>query len=624
MYYLKSLVLITRVVFYTFRFPCIRESFINEKIAHPTTPPEELVELLHVSDRNPGLVFLFIIPYTAYFIKEAYIIYRVLAFYDHYEPENNIKKIDDSIYEFTCIRTNCTDLVGPNPKLMAISKIPVFAICNPRLTSFYTPILHIDAVGLLAFTVSAFGVLLIGTIMPLQQILFPANLEPLMFMIAPKSALRLTAEKISKIVHEITNSYKNYIPVPKDWCLSDYVDKKYYAHSGTSGVLAGKTLAMNQYSKPAIEQPGRMENFQDDCPPATRTEWWRLKLSWLLFVYDFFCVTTLSIAAAVVLYYIQSNIIAKYDKLAETSMTIRRIGCAIWRVDLYENSSDELRENRKTVVDLEMVASKYLRWNAYSLPETSIINIWPLISVFLISGYYFCSILDLNCWLAELHYQLLFALDMSKFDLARQQKRRSYDGSLLGEQKLKKRNFDLEVLRKNFIESADMRFILLIRVHKLTQIDFPTFRERQIFLARLVAEEGYGRESLVELLEKIYVNLRQFNRYVRHLAPIMAVLIVATYIINYSLVIIALWYSRNFKNFFVEPLTVGAIGWVISNSFIFFAANFHASVSILSAWLIKFALSCLTNNLNVRNYSIAGEESSTTCMVNHCSNDSKR
>ena len=182
-WYFKFCRLVKLALFFNAGYPCLKHSEIMQKVAIPSTSEEELNEYLEISSKNLGAKsIVFILFYFAYFIKCFVIAYYSLSWFDHKNLDKNIEYVENSndhLSKVTCLTTNCTRLSQTNRGTLAedMSKLPVVALCNPVLSSFYCPIQHMDSYGLLIYTTFGLCVLFLGAILPLAQMLYPGNNE---------------------------------------------------------------------------------------------------------------------------------------------------------------------------------------------------------------------------------------------------------------------------------------------------------------------------------------------------------------------------------------------------------------------------------------------------------------
>lgn len=227
--YLKVCHATKRVLFALERFPVFNHDYIKKTIDKPTTSSSECREY-YLNSHRAGVVrtIIVILIYFAYTIKDFVIPFVTFSLFDHLNLEDNLQlvhvdnnnsEIPSQWLKFSCIMTNCSRLSDikhveettnrATTLATDLSKLPMFMICHPFLDLFYTPVTKLDAFGLLAFCLSGFGAWLFGSLFPIQQLLYPASNEMIMFIIAPKVTTEIMTSRARRIFVDLSISYHN-------------------------------------------------------------------------------------------------------------------------------------------------------------------------------------------------------------------------------------------------------------------------------------------------------------------------------------------------------------------------------------------------------------------------------
>lgn len=314
------------------------------------------------------------------------------------------------ISQFTCLITNCTQLMKNTTLGESFSKLPIFSLCHPNASKTFTPIKDIDSPGLLISSISSFGIFLLGSLFPLVQTFFPVSDTLIMFVVAPRLTTDLVQQRAKLILLELSDSYKNFYPLIEEVQQSR-------GHFQSS-VKYNKTLIKPRVYAESIRR--RLNNFLHDCIPAVRTQWWRLQLAksiTILFIVIFPVGCALGFWF---FYFIYVNILRKEELFVDISEQVSGSRCAIWSILDQDLTNSSTNSNQcpfgepKSQEQLVRLDQMNLRWSWLLLIQTATIHTTPTWSMAMLLAYYLATNCELTCWLSELSQQMRLASNLSK------------------------------------------------------------------------------------------------------------------------------------------------------------------------------------------------------------------
>ena len=479
--------LFKRFVFYSARFPVFRSEFIRDYVDKPTTAPEELREYVKSSTQTgTGLILLLIALYAVYFLKNCYFIFTAFFEFDHSKPEEEVKLVanEENLRSFACLRTNCS-LIRQNSSLgVDLSYLPIFQICHPKLDAWYTPATKLDGFGILAFALSSFGVLILGSMVPVKQFFLAAANDVIMFLVAPNVTMQMAQANLCKLRRDFLLSYENFCELivyqkhrlriqPLRLSLINDNEKK-TSNLISSAQLSPQLSTLSRYKEQTRDVPQPQTTFRvqhatgsgtfkrtsilrrmpppvlqlqqrDELPsesfsgkrgrstspyyylPAIQTKWGSNLLSRKILVFSLGPLISITCVGSFALVYIEISVLAKLELLRKFANKTRELNCAIWT-----------KENE--LLDLERLD---LSWTTYAALETTIINFMCGYTIAMLLTYWTLVVCHLMIWLAEIRTLLIESVTFVRFQIVAKQ----MDATRIG---AAKRLYDLRKLRKDF------------------------------------------------------------------------------------------------------------------------------------------------------------------------------
>lgn len=536
--------LVTHFTHAYFKIPSVDKKFVIEQVAVESTPPNELREFERISSNNIKWILILICCNIAFVFKTGVTMRALHSVINYHDHEGTIKYLGKDLHQFSCVITNCTSIMEGHSLAQDLGAMPLFSICFPFLSKINVPIVLMEDFGMLTFALSAFGVLLTGVLIPALQILSPRSADTIMFLPTPIVVTRMTRDRVIEYLGQVSESYSNFIKLGVSWCRRIDIDSRARCRMG---------LATEQ------SYEARMSSeYLDDCMPLVRSSWWRQKLAKIMFFNNILFSSFNFSLILVVVFYINYRGGCKQKLIKQMSWRIQELGCGVW----------EAEDTNRELIDFVKVANHGFIWPIYSWIETSIVLVAPVLCVAMFVGYIVAVTVELNCWLGELQYQLLLAIEIIEISQLPSFER------LNGKNELK--TLLMSELRHEFIKKADVLFISQLRRHELVGLDLKSRVARQKYLLSLVEENKIHARTEMEIITKTYVNLRLFILNVSLPTPIISTIIMGAYFLNFGSVIIALLMSRSTKDFTTEQAVVIAFSWMVSNLYVFICANFHA------------------------------------------------
>lgn len=567
-----------RIGFHLIRYPCIRLETIGRNIASLVTSRYEFNEYLHISsNRSLALIVIFSIYYLILSIKTGFVPIYILSFYNHRSPADSFEKINSNSYKFNCITSNCSRLSKESQLFDDFTKIPMFAICNQKVNAFYAPITDgIGPVGLLIHYTFALFALMAGFILPLVLVITPNENESIMFVVAPEVTVQLVLNRGRKLLSDLSNSYIQYGSI---WIYRMMrVQEKYLIdiskHRQTNAPISAHKLHFDpkSYLERVLKTSSLGSNLNDelseyvrDCLPLIRSDWWRYRSAFVYCLASFLLLSGLFSYGFLCTLYFQFNIGFKKDLLREFSIEMSNQRCALWTDD-------------ENIIDLKH--TDILEWSFYSMVEniSAIIGLFCNIST--IITYYYLSHCELNCWLMELRTELTVAIEFIRFrDLLIKENRPSQTNKS-ATIKLKS-----DIIRQRCKEMIDVYLVFLIqkpmsrkRGPSKSKLD-SKIACQEFAIDVLSNEQSLDVDSLVDLLEKLYISMRLFVDLVDEYSKNIALMVILINILEYTMAIGIVYISRQLTNFIFWPVFFVSYGLTGLALIISIPSNFHANVS---------------------------------------------
>jgi len=563
-------------LFFTVRHPRIKKIDFHTKYDLPSNPPEEVAEFKAMTDAKVPLVLLLSLSYTIFFLKSLLVPIITLSFFNHRNPEESLELLDNGLYKFACILTNCTRLSQSENLAEDLSRLPMLGICKPRMNKYYPPAINLGGFGLLIFSVGGSAMFMMGGLLPLREILRPTENDALMFIAAPVITIKSFRERVERILTDLSVSYVNYRASIAGQRIED---------QGKKSVESSKFFSLRQplFNDPKFSSTIRdihfgfrtaseHDKYVSDCLPLIRSHWWHSHISRVFCITFAFILLGEAMIGTFIVGFENDQLSAKGEQLESYWKVMLETNCAMWVL----GTSD-------TRLDLKRIE---FRWTIHAICELAFFYAMPLISVGALLACYYVISCELNFWSAELHTKIHLAVEyvriqslvLSNTNGNEHKNRTTKDDET-------RTRFCMEQLKQELVDRTDFCVILLQcrpirRDDRLINSKLDSKIAYQELVVDLLSDDGTRLyNSHHELLEKIYVNLRLFIELVHRDAPFIATLIIVSYSLCFGTVIVAIWYNHHLRGFVTYPMVLLVFAMVVSTVLITLASNFHANVS---------------------------------------------
>lgn len=592
--YLKFCHWLKKTLFYVTRYPCFYHDEIIKNIVPQASSQQELDEYLELSNKRSRLsVIFFMMTYLIYVMKVSHYLIFTMSNVDLNNVESNIERIDENLFKFTCVLTNCTQLSSNSTLAEDMIQLPIFSICHPEISKQYPPVINLDSLGVLIFLICCLYILWMGFILPLQQNVYPINNESIMYVLAPNVQIKILIDRIKILMRDISISFQNYKTKFKKFTLQNQspVDLDVYkideqlrssrSNAFSPPVRGGlcwrqKMRSIGLQRNQIIKDDGprftddELEEFAKDCLPAVRSSWW-----WTRVTKNFcFSLMMLLNVASLIAFFIFAMILLYLNKkktlLQNYATMMNQTGCAIWKLPTTTNATND--EMSKSFVDLNDIR---LDWSVYSIIETFFIYLGPTFTLAAVLTYYYQASCELMCWLIELHNHAMLAIEFMRFQDLLSPTHEDYPGKKLV----------MNEIRRRLLERTRFKFMILVsdslkRQHtKKTNSRLDVKIANQEYALDLIVNQRSSPDSHVEIVEKFYISLRLFIGLVGHYSRSLVVLFVLANILNYGLAMVAVYLGRRISTFRTEALCLVMFVMVNLTIGISVASNVHAQVS---------------------------------------------
>lgn len=569
-----------RMVFATARYPCYSYESIDKMIHEFSLTKEEGNELNELADRiYPYHYFLII---TSFIIFITYIVHGIylLHMLDFNEPDNNLKIIDNNLIKFTCMITNCSRLSNNTNSSLGgdFLIIPHLSICKPTLRYFLLPFVDMGKNGYFMYALVGMGMCNYCCAPLIGQWIRPMGDDTLLFIIAPNCSKQIFIKRIRSIIIDIYSSLLNYRTniikrIINSKSLRIYEQDKLLKVSKEfdhQRELRLVMLAGYRYKDMEYDW-SELDDFINDCMPIIRTEWWyeQIELSYKLCGLCAPIITIILTFGSFFNLYLMS--FKAENELNKYGHHIRLSGCAIW----LDNDNDNV--DNRIYVDLENYSIKF---STFAVIQFAYLSAVPLISLYLALTGYSISIGELLSWATSLRAEVEFSVEYVRFKMIIDKFYNFKPRYLI--------KYKLQRIHEFFISRGKSIVPYLIN-RDFTPLKEPTKSRnlnRTIEYQRLAIswlnEDLYmaKRNSMVELMEKIYIRLRLLNSFKDDYAHSMTCTLIYNGISAYFWAIITLLSCRNINNFPL-PFIFAAVCLIWNDSYILTAAYFKTYVSII-------------------------------------------
>lgn len=561
--------LINQVLFFSTGFPYLGKDKIgNQPAILRGVSSLEFREYLELSKKRIHIALINLFLYGLYFIKNFFIVFSTLLLFDHLNPENSVKETltspssneqYKSHYQFSCIETNCKKLTKSSSLAQDMIRLPMLYICKPEYSSIYAPIIFLGSYGLFLQTIVSYEILIIGAGLSLMQYQFPLSCESLMFALTPNLKTNQIRIKLKDLFINLNSSLVNYKSIVLGQKPGDLVWAR------------PKMLISKHKAKEDLDE------LVEDCLPVIRSNWWRSRLIKLILLTGLTIYCIYFCMGLLLLTHIDIELERRKALLQEMSHELIERNCSIWRSSSFKNQPIEY-------VHLEQMK---VGWTIYSVLELTALVAQPVFAMIVELSYVYGSICELTCWLEEVKLQILLAIELAKLH---ETSYRPHNNNEDSSSSKPIKEFKLTLIREKFKENTNINFIYLqVKPMKLGLMDIKANQEisqsctlniklaHQEFIFQLMASSDWnGPESYYDMMAKIYISFRLFVDFIGCYSPHVVKSVATSLIVNYGYAIISFWYSRQIKDFTLEPIVLVLFAWAFSTILILLTAKFHA------------------------------------------------
>lgn len=464
--------IIKRFMFILIRYPCYNHSELEKEIVTLSLPEEDLKEYLSNTSKERLYVLLPATVFFVYFLKSFFAPLYSLSLYDLSDVESNIKQVDDKLYEFTCMITNCTSIMFNSTLADDLAKLPVFALCNPKLSSWFHVSKFGGVLGCFIFSMIGFGILILGSLLSVQQIVAPSNNDSYMYAVAPSVERLRICNRMCDIIVDMANSFVNFRTLSLrrtfSHCQKCADDKRFSIQRSTlkSPATVRKNNSkqnhtslcevshdkLTKYDNKQTEYTNGHAKVQDlstkfdytslvssyfyittnqefdafvhDSLTIIRSgEWWQIFLA-KLYLRALACFAAACLLMAYSVVFVMTTTANQTGRLMKQyAKLMNQAKCALWYLEGHDqNHLNELISVNKKHDQLEQIATIDLslidvRWDTYNALETTFCVSIPVAAVICAIIAFHLTISELTCWTEELRFQVQLAIEFSRFQL---------------------------------------------------------------------------------------------------------------------------------------------------------------------------------------------------------------
>lgn len=588
---------------------------------------EELEQFEHNSNKHYtryGMILLVCLYFT-HITKDLALQFIVYSLVDRKDVASNIMQSMEPvpglanqthlITYLSCLKTNCTRL-SSNSFVMDISRLPFFKLCLPGLAKYYRSVSVIDPLGLALFTMMAFGVVLLALVLPLRNLIKPMPYYGLMFIVAPQVVTDSLCGDLRILLDDMSRSWNNYLsdlpfssismtapttiapitttPDRHEPLDSDrrpgfrsskepdlgrrYIASSNYTNDNTTDKLGLSRLRDHRFED-CVNRKKVIQKYLDECLPAVRTDWWRLKISRSYILVSLLIATCFISTTKCVWLYLDHRATKMLMLYREYSIEMDRLGCKIW----YNNDGDI---SHSIAIDLANQQVESNLWNTIDSALTYAL----VLTIALALGYDCLNQQELKCWLSEIFDACKLSLHLlSDFNEKYMLNHRQQSVNL--------------IKSMNKVSNAD-DYVKLCEGDNLSSICVRTVRKKFMQNSHLGIDYGYERslESLeifrtveyliddnycieqiikfiYELLEKYYLSTRLFLTYVDNQAHVLSLSAIVSYLVTIGMAVLCMIYIKQTNSFGIESVILISVGMILSNMLMLMPANLNAKVS---------------------------------------------
>lgn len=632
---------ITRLLFLLLRFPVNNHKQIEEKIVPLAVPKEDLDQYVATSSNRRLYVLLPVTVYLLYSIKSSFGGLYMLMLYDLTDPESNIKQLGVNLYEFTCLQTNCTQLSFNSTLAEDLVKLPVFALCNPKLSAYYHVGKFCGAFGILVFSMSGFGILIVGCMLPIQQFVASTSNNSLMYIVAPSVDRVSMSDRLSHILVDMTNSYLNFrrLTLRRAFGHCKACALKYLNNDLSTTHENGQLVCTNfsrhfrtttQHSRASTADSEKIvhntmeryldgsffwmtneleiDAFVEDTLTIIRSDWWQVFLAKLFIKSAIATASLFFFFATVIILTLTSKSQETGEILMKFAQQMEKAKCSIWYTHKQNSGLDYLSTFDGKIINLSLID---VSWDKYNRFDISFFHFCPVVMITFAIIAFHMSISELACWTAELRFQLELAIEFSRFQLnlnkgeeeirATRRLQNDYKRLKFGQPERKGQKFNMSLIKQVFKSQTGSR-LLFIHTEPIKSKYYAASSQRisnclsestglstkiahqELALSLMMdnsheAKQWQGFESFLEMNQKLYMNFRLFTESIGCFSRPVATMIIHDQTLTYGFAVIAWWFRKKLPEITTESMVALVSSLIISFYGISAASNFHAKVS---------------------------------------------
>lgn len=593
------------VSFNAIRYPCYDYDKVVE-LSHTEIDGDEQIYYLENSTKRYRVRHLILIVFSivTYFIYSIVGFSRIYAI-DYTHPERNLRKLDNGLTGFGCLATNCKFLSDAATNIgRDLVKFPLFRLCHPRWAPYFPPLVDGGRAPAYFLSILTNGdIVYIGTA-NILQLISPAPDPPLMYVYAPKTTIKMFRTKIKSILRDISTSWLN----ERNIMLETYADE-YQTATGCSQDEARKYIATNiedkldycrehermlyaSYPHPNQLKNSQLESYVDDCLPGTRTELWRSRaeavtvVTWFLTVQGAITAPIITIIGIVMF---MSKRQALYDGYIDA---IASQNCSFWRqLKMTTTTTTTATSDDNSAANLELIdptSEISTSWSWFAYANTAFISFSSFLAVSQLYALFYLNGVEMIYWFDELSDRIMMLIEIAKLRNI-YKLRMSQDSLTMLQSETRRRvhsQFRINSTLDKFLESYGNPFGFYFRKKPINlqpgcgpKLSDKLNRQKSAFEVVCTFQEAELDLVYIELLEKVYINLRtfldSFESYSTSLTHLGFYSSLVPYVCAF-LFLVGLHKAENLP----EPYIMLAVILTELVSKIVFGADFHASVII--------------------------------------------
>lgn len=517
-------------------------------------------------------------------VRNFYYAWWSITLFQNRRPQTSQEDLADGLTQtrLACIQTNCSSLSFGEPDwnsadLIAtqMMKLPLFRICNPKLSSFYSPAIFSGKSLLFLTTAHAILIGLMCIIYPTLNSAWKSHNESVMFIRAPTLTRRLNFVRMSRLVQDLSNSWKYNC-----WSSCRQISSKGYSFQysltdyGISSRFNQKTLFTCQAKLASLQT-------------TIRSSWWRRRI-----VRAYYYLTTFLIVFSSIGWLISYMIIDHFN--SATSNHLKRLQNYIntqnCSVVVFEPDEKPLNFNN---INME--------WNFTSILETLIYVIPPTATFITAIPFYYLTVYELEHRLLELKHSTLLLIELtSMLELSHTS---LIDTKTSPQLSLETQTNFIDLICEDFMTKIDSSCILDIR--NTAEKSWPGYRNSearpsfgskidikissQIFaleslkLCSLdIGKPDYGGDLAILVcsrMEHLYLSYRLFSEAVRQASKSLSVSTSMGHMVIYGIILWGVYYIRLVENASELLVVYMFTSLCFLTIFTYLLASFHSNVS---------------------------------------------